>query len=413
MYDALVVGAGPAGLAIAAALAEAGLRVQGLAPADPAAPWQNTFGIWADELEPLGLAHLLRHRWSDCSAYADGRELRLGRDYGLLDNRRLQAHLLEQCRRGGVVWHRGEAVDVRHTSDHSVVLTKAGDELTARLVVDASGHRAALLRRPPAHNLAFQAAYGIVGVLEPMPVRPGQMVLMDWRVDHLTPAEQAEPPSFLYAMDLGDGVTFVEETSLALCPPMSLDVLRERLRRRLAHRGVEVRAVHHVEHVLFPMNLPLPDLDQPLLGYGAAASLVHPATGYQVNQALRLATPVARAVAQALGRPDASPRAAAQAGWNALWPAERLRKRYIYLFGLEATLRFSQRELQSFFSAFFQLPRRQWAGYLSDTHALSELLEAMLTLFSRAPNHVRIGLLRGLAREDRRLLLKALTAARA
>lgn len=413
MHDVLVVGAGPAGLAIAAALAETGLRVAGVAPAEPDTPWQNTFGIWADELEPLGLAHLLRHRWSDCSAYADGQELPLGRDYGLLDNQRLQTHLLERCRRSGVVWHTGEAVSAHHSADRSVVVTKAGEELTARLVVDASGHRAALVRRPPAQNLAFQAAYGVVGVLEPMPVRSGQMVLMDWRTDHLTPAEQAEPPSFLYAMDLGNGVSFVEETSLALCPPMSLDVLRDRLRRRLAHRGVEVRQVLHVEHVLFPMNLPLPDLDQPVLGYGAAASLVHPATGYQVNQALRLAAPVAEAVAQALERPDASPRAAARAGWNALWPAERLRRRYIYLFGLEATLHFNQRELQSFFAAFFRLPRRQWAGYLSDTHSLPDLLGAMLNLFSHAPNHVRGGLLRGLAREDRRLLLKALRAARA
>jgi len=42
----LVIGAGPAALCIAAALAERGVQVIGLAPDDPEAPWANTYGIW-------------------------------------------------------------------------------------------------------------------------------------------------------------------------------------------------------------------------------------------------------------------------------------------------------------------------------------------------------------------------------
>ena len=45
-------------------------------------------------------------------------------------------------------------------------------------------------------------------------------VLMDFRSDHLNANELEEPPSFLYAMDLGDGSYFVEETSLACSPPL-------------------------------------------------------------------------------------------------------------------------------------------------------------------------------------------------
>ena len=41
---------------------------------------------------------------------------------------------------------------------------------------------------------------------------------MDYRCDHLSEEQRSEPPTFLYAMDLGDGVFFVEETSLALAP---------------------------------------------------------------------------------------------------------------------------------------------------------------------------------------------------
>ena len=43
--DVLVIGAGPAALAIAAALAERGVHLALLAPADPQAPWANTYGI--------------------------------------------------------------------------------------------------------------------------------------------------------------------------------------------------------------------------------------------------------------------------------------------------------------------------------------------------------------------------------
>lgn len=62
--DVLVVGAGPAGLALAAALGERSLRVVGLAP-DPRAPWPNTYGVWHDEVEPLGYAPFLSHIWRD------------------------------------------------------------------------------------------------------------------------------------------------------------------------------------------------------------------------------------------------------------------------------------------------------------------------------------------------------------
>ena len=71
-----------------------GLRVCGLAPQDVHTPWPNTYGIWRDEIDELGLAHLLGPRWTNCVVYAGGRRHDLGREYGLFDNSRLQAHLL-------------------------------------------------------------------------------------------------------------------------------------------------------------------------------------------------------------------------------------------------------------------------------------------------------------------------------
>jgi lycopene beta-cyclase len=410
MDDVLVVGAGPAGLAIAAALCGQGLRVAGLAPAPPDAPWRNTYGIWAAELEPLGLPEVLGHRWDDALVYAAGRELALGRAYGLFDNRRLQEHLLAQCERGGMVWHTGAAARVKHCTTASTVTTRGGQQLHARLVVEATGHKPALLQRPAARGTAFQAAYGIVGSFSRPPAPAGRVVLMDYRAGHLPPEERAGPPTFLYAMDLGDGRHFVEETSLAHAPAVPLRVLERRLRLRLAAMGAESREMHHVERCLFPMNSPLPRLGQRVLGYGAAAGMVHPASGYQVGAALRHAPAVAAALAQALGAAGVAPALAASAGWDALWPAGRVRRRNLYLFGLASLLALDQAGLEAFFGAFFRLPRQQWAGYLSDSHDTAALLATMLRLFGRAPHGLRMALVASAGRE-RALLRRALLAA--
>ncbi|MCE2837505.1 MAG: FAD-binding protein, partial [Cyanobium sp. 49614_E6] len=69
MTDVLVIGAGPAALAIAADLAERGLAITALAAADPHTPWVNTYGIWCEEVDCLGLGSLLSHRWSDTVSY--------------------------------------------------------------------------------------------------------------------------------------------------------------------------------------------------------------------------------------------------------------------------------------------------------------------------------------------------------
>jgi lycopene cyclase-like protein len=406
MDDALVVGAGPAGLAIAAALAQAGLRVAGLAPDPPDAPWPNTYGVWADQVEPLGLAHTLSHRWTDCAAYVDRREVALGRTYGLLDNRRLQEHLLTAGGGGAVRWHCGSATAAEHGPAGARVRTQGGAVHAARLVIDASGHRPVLLGRPAA-RMAYQAAYGIVARFSSPPVRSGQLVLMDYRADHLTAAQRAEPPTFLYAMDLGDGRFFVEETSLAHAPGVSLKLLEQRLHQRLAAAGARISEVQHVERCFFPMNPPLPRLDQPIVGFGAAASMIHPPSGYMVGMALGHAPRVAHAIAAALGRAEATPAQAAQAGWRSLWPVERRRRRALYLFGLASLMRCDQRQTEAFFRTFFELPFANWSRYLTDDLSTGELLAVMLQIFGRVPQRVRMTLA-GSAGIERRLLWDAL-----
>jgi lycopene cyclase-like protein len=411
LHQVLVLGSGPAALCIAAALAEQGLAVALLAPHDPRAPWPNTYGIWGEEVDALGLGHLLEHRWSHTVSYfgagssdpADpaNQPTPHRRDYGLFNRAALQGHWLEACGRGGVVFLQGQATgyELEPTgqgdgSGGTLLRCADGSSLRARLLVDATGHQPVFVHRPHEGPLAGQAAYGVVGRFSVPPVEPQQFVLMDYRSDHLSEAEQAEPPTFLYAMDLGAGRFFVEETSLALAPPVPYATLKQRLERRLAHRGVAVEQVEHEEFCLFPMNLPLPDLRQPVLGFGGAASMVHPASGYMVGSLLRRAPLVAAAVAELLrAQPQAGSAQLARAGWQALWPLELRRKHALYQFGLEKLMRFSEPQLRAHFATFFALPEAQWYGFLANTVTVPELLAAMVRLFATAPWSVKAGLM--------------------
>lgn len=399
MMDVLVLGAGPAGLSLAAELGQRGLSVQGLSLTDPADPLPNTYGIWVDELEALGHTEWLSHRWTNCVVQVRGRTLPLQREYGLIDRQRVQTHWLTTAERHGVQWLKGAVAQCHTTAQGSEVITQAGDTLSARLVVDATGHQPVLVQRRAKADVAYQAAYGIVGRFSQPPIEADHMVFMDFRDDHLSSLDQQQgPPTFLYAMDLGDGCYFVEETSLAQHPAIAMDTLKHRLHLRLRHRGVEVSEIHHEERCLFPMNLPLPDLNQPVVGFGGAASMVHPASGYLFGALLRRGPMLANAIVDALNQANLTTPQVAQRSWDALWPQDRLRKHYLYLFGLENLMDFSPTQINHFFGTFFQLDTKDWAGFLADGLTLPQVVQSMIGLFGQAPNDVRWGLMTSVTR---------------
>jgi lycopene beta-cyclase len=394
-FDAFVIGSGPAGTIIAAALGERGLRVGGLTASPLRQVWPNTYGIWRDELEALGLNELLGHCWENCVSYFGRGRVEHHRAYGLFDKIKLQNHLLAKCEAGGVVWQQGKAKSIEHGSHRSIVTTTEGEMIRARVVIDASGHEPMFVKRQYHQGaVAYQTAYGIVGHFSAPPVDQQQFVCMDFRSEHLSETERAnEPPTFLYASDFGDDVYFVEETSLAMSPPVSFELLERRLHQRLAARGISVTAVHEVERCIFPMTLPLPDLHQHIVAFGGAASMVHPASGYMVGALLRRAPGLAEAIATALQDPQAEPATIARAAWQELWNPDRLRKYYLYRFGLEKLMRFDEVLLKQHFDTFFSLPQSQWAGFLADGLSTPELLAAMVRLFATAPNSLRWGLM--------------------
>ena len=403
--DVLVLGGGPAALCVASELHQRGVVVEVIATEPVDAPWPNTYGIWVDELKALGLDHLLEHRWSDTVSYfgAGGSEvadqpLVHGIDYGLFDRAALQRYWLKRA--DGVLWHQDFAERVEAGAEHTLVSCASGEVRKARLVIDASGASSPHIRRPDQGPVAGQAAYGLVGRFSEAPISSGRFVLMDYRSNHLSEKQHLEPPTFLYAMDLGDGVFFVEETSLALAPGVAYDVLQQRLKQRLEHRGVQITEVLHEEFCLFPMNLPLPDRNQPLLAFGGSASMVHPASGYMVGSLLRRGPGLAEALAAALADPSLGSVDLARRGWQALWPMELVLRHQLYQFGLGRLMGFNEQLLRRHFATFFSLPREDWFGFLTNTLPLPRLMGVMLRLFALSPWELRRGLVLGAAQRQ-------------
>ncbi len=415
LKDALVLGSGPGALSIAAALANEKLSVEILSEQSPNEPWPFTYGIWGEEVDELGLSDLLEHRWINTVSYfgegdkdpnsKKNEATHHNRDYGLFDKNKLQAYWLGQCNKAAIKWHKGSAINLETKDLISTVKTSTGQELNARLVIDATGYKPVFIKAPDQGPIAVQTCYGIVGEFNAPPVEQGQFVLMDYRCDHLEPEERKEAPTFLYAMDMGNGKFFLEETSLGLSPPVTLDELKRRLEKRLENRGLEIKSLQHEEHGLYlPMNMPIPDLTQPVLGFGGSAGMVHPASGYMVGSLLRRAPKVAKALSFAMKDSKASSASLAKKGWEVLWPTELKRKQAIYKFGLEKLMRFEEELLRGFFIEFFSLPNKKWYGFLTNTLTLKELISAMWQMFKKSPWSIKHGLMRMRGRELNLLL---------
>ena len=332
MLDALVVGKGPAALACAAALAERGISAALLGPAGPV-HWPAKYGVWADELAAAGCPPLFDNAWTRAVVHA-GRTHRLERTYARVDNARLAEWLGGRCDHGRVRRIDGTAARVDAQPASTTVRLRDGGAVEARVVVDASGHRPALLARAPRTGQAFQTAVGWTVEAE-HPFAADEAVLMDWRDGHLGERERGSVPTFLYAFPLRDGRLFVEETALAARPALPLGLLEGRLRRRLDAMGVRVKRTVEREEVWIPMGGTLPRRHARVVGFGAAGGFVHAATGYSLARSLASAPALADAVAAALGAADATPEKAVDAGWEAMWPADRRRRFALFRFGME------------------------------------------------------------------------------
>ena len=83
--------------------------------------------------------------------------------------------------------------------------------------------------------------------------------------------------------------------------------------------------MHEEEWSFIPVGGPLPVAQQPITAFGAAANLVHPATGYSIARSLRKAPAFAQEVATLLRKQQAVGDTA-ESVWDALWPQEKRRQ---------------------------------------------------------------------------------------
>ena len=398
VLDILILGSGPAALCLASELARQNLNIKAISTKSPNERWENTYGIWASELEELGLDSLLSHRWCKTVSFFGNGENKKGNiptkhnyDYGLINQEAFQNELLKKCK--GIEWLNETAKDIKMKNKLSEVICFSGLKIKARLVIDASGHKSNFVKRPEQNEIAQQAAYGIVGKFSSPPVSKEQFVLMDFRPNHLDNDEKSSSPSFLYAMDLGNETYFVEETSLASFPALSQEKLKKRLFKRLNSKGIEVSEVFHEENCLFPMNLPLPFKKQFVLGFGGAASMVHPASGYMIGSLLRRAPLLAEKLSIFLKEPNISSLELATKGWEVLWPYELTQRHKLYQYGLQRLMSFDESRLRSFFLNFFKLSTKEWVGFLTNTLPLPKLIFVMSKMFLNSPLKVKLGML--------------------
>lgn len=408
--DVAVIGAGPAGWAVAAALAPTGLRVALLG--DDGQGWPNTYGVWCDEVVGVVAPSELEAVWPQARVHT-GQSVRvLPRAYGRIDGDTLRGRLVKDAVDAGALVYPGQAVAAAHDVTGVTVGCDDGQAVRARLLVDATGHRPALVHRAEPEIVAAQVAVGWRVALSRPPYPPGSLTLMDFRDGHLDHVERRHELTFCYAMDYGDGTWFVEETSLARRPPLDPARLEHRLRRRLAEHGAEPVGEPREECVWIPLDSPVPP-PQRVVGLGGAASMVHPATGYLLASVLLTAPRLARAVATVLRDPQAPPHAAAHAGWQAVWPAAARRRQGLYRFGLEALLRLDPEATRRFFEAFFAVADTRWRGYLSATLSPLGLAATMAGVFARADRSLRAELTAAaLGRPGRALLAELARTAR-
>ena len=381
--DLLVLGSGPAALALAGEAAAQGLAVRLVAPR-PEAAWRQNFGGWADALDGTAAEGCVSCSWAAPLVLTPRRGERvLDRRYARISTPKLQAVLRSACAGNQVEIEAGSATAVEHGEAVSAVTLADGSVRQARVVVDATGTASAFLRRVGDHVPGYQVAYGQVLRVESHPWRCGEMVLMDWSSasGESGVGDEDQVPSFLYALPLGWDRIFVEETVLVGRPAASPWALAQRLERRLRRLGITPLEVEEEEFCTIAMGGPMPVVGQRTVGFGAAAGFVHPATGYSVSRSLQLAPVVARALAKGL---ETSPAAASAQAWQVMWPADRQRSWDLYRFGMDALCALDRDATGRFFDAFFDLPTPRWVGYQSATLSPGGVSRTMAEMFARA-----------------------------
>jgi len=106
--DLVIVGAGPAGLAVANRVSAEGLSVCCIDPA-PQSVWPNNYGVWVDEFEAMDLLDCLDYTWGSAVVYLDDTTSKLlERPYGRVNRTKLKSKMIEACISHRVQFHQSK-----------------------------------------------------------------------------------------------------------------------------------------------------------------------------------------------------------------------------------------------------------------------------------------------------------------
>jgi lycopene beta-cyclase len=414
--DILVLGSGPAGLAISSLLAQKDLTVC-LADATYDRPIVPNYGVWQDEWESIiarykkegislsggSYGKALNREWMQTDCFFGGsfgksmtERTQIDRPYCQVDKYALKKSLASAKVKILKTNHQSKATSVNiyspsgtlvHDLEGTTTVLKdlEGNPLTVRskLVVDTTGHESKLVlrdaRAPANAPPGFQIAYGCLVEIDESnsrdsltfgPYDKEAMTLFDYRTDHLEFDSKWEQrairePTFMYVMPIEGNRVFFEETSLVARPGVSFQECKDRCFRRLDYLGIKVSKVEEEEYCYIPMGGSLPLKDQRVIALGGSAAMVHPATGYHLCRMLTGAADVANSIAQELNLENPNLDRAAASSYHALWSPENIRQRNFAVFGGEFLMQQNVVGLRGFFDGFFKLPQELWAGFLA------------------------------------------------
>ena len=305
-YDALVAGAGPAGLALLEALDRVGLGHLRVLLVDRAARRgdDRTWCFW--ETRPGPFEHLLAHRWPALEVHgpdplAPGRRLTLapytykmirgGDFFGAMD-----AWLADRPQAERRV---GEVRDVRSEGDRAVAWVD-GERVEARWAFDATR---VPLDAPEGYHLLLQHFLGWEITTQHDHFDPGVATFMDFRVP------QRGATCFVYVLPTTARTALVEHTVFSPATWAIADYEAE-LRAYLRDvRGIEAYGVGRTEHGVIPMtDRPFaPRRGDRVITIGTAGGQTKASTGYTFTRLLRHAQALADALART-GTPHLRPR---------------------------------------------------------------------------------------------------------
>lgn len=419
--DVLVLGSGPAARSIASLLSVPTSRNQQLdvllCDQRLDVEWAPNYGVWCDEWQAIveryqqagvdldmsysKLPNAIDIRWNNTHCFFggsydmdDAKRVELQRPYARVDKTSLRHALTTANYRTRKANHISKVVglniyepagSITHDATGTTIQLETSDKkpltIRTKIIVDCTGHETKLLVKDgiPSINLkpGYQIAYGAVVDIEPNG-RPNQigpydvnsMTLFDYRTDHLREGSilqkhSMSSPTFCYVMPLGSSRMFVEETSLVARPAVSFRECEELLKQRLAYHNITVKNISEIEHCYIPMGGPLPARNQRIVGYGGAAAMVHPSTGYHLCRCLMGAVPVAETIRYEILEAKSVPDKVAAAAYHAIWSPERIRQRNFAVFGGEFLMKQNVKNLRRFFLGFFRLPVEQWGGFLA------------------------------------------------